>query len=165
MRDSGAKLMARKGKYPGKPSGRGKGVLQQAVHEAGVSRRQSVLIVDTVIDCWKDALARDEDVELPIGTLHTVKRKTRRVFKRKPNLKNFKHHLYEVNRKPFGVQLVKKQLWVLNPLPQELAEASVCSAPPGAANESSTVDSEDRRFRPVRFAYLNQHDLLQRFRW
>ena len=41
--------MAKRGPHPGKPSGKGKGILQRAVSEAGLSRRQSALIVDTVI--------------------------------------------------------------------------------------------------------------------
>jgi hypothetical protein len=157
--------MAKKhSRSPGKPSGRGKGVLQQAVHEAGMSRRQSALIIDSVVNSWKAALARHEDVELPIGTLHTVKRKTHRVFKRKPNLKNFKHHLYEVNRKPISVQLVKKNLGVLNPQCQELAEPIVFSASAINPIEMRPARVEDRAFRPVRFAHLNQQDLRRRFR-
>jgi hypothetical protein len=157
-------MAAKRGPYPGKPSGRGKGLLQEAVHAVGMSRRQSALAVDTVIDCWKNALARHEDVELPIGILTLVRRKTRRVLIRKTNLKGFRRTLYEINRQPLSVQIVKKKFALLNPS-QEPEEPSVCSAPLANPIESGMVHCEDRRFHPVRFAYLNQHDLLQRFRW
>lgn len=103
-------MAAKRRPYPGKPSGRGKGVLQRAVIAEGMSRRQAAFIVDTVIDAWKGALARGEEVELPIGTLKVVERKRRRRFQSKPNLKGVKRHLWDVNRQPRSVQLVKKKL-------------------------------------------------------
>ena len=151
--------MAKRQKSPGKPSGKGKGLLQRAVSETGTSRRKSKLIVDTVVDLWKQALARGEDVELPIGVLHRVKRKKRRVLLSKSNLKGVKRKLFDINKKPVTVQLVKKKFGELNPDFQELAEPDVRAELSGGANESSKVNVEDRISRPVQFAHLSRTDL------
>jgi hypothetical protein len=138
-------------------------VLQRAVIGVGMSRRQSALIVDTVINSWKDALARDEEIETPVGTLRTVRRKKRRVFTLTSNLKGFKRHLYDVNCKPVTVQLVNKKLEGDPVLPSPEQEESVLPALPVATNDFSSVDGDSRQFRPVQFVHLDRNDLLQRF--
>lgn len=155
-------MAAKRSPYPGKPSGRGKGVLQQAALDAGMSRRQSALIVDAVIDAWKGALARHEEVELPVGKLRVVKKKKRRVFQFKPNLKGIKHRLYDVNRNPYTVQLVKKKLDG-EPI-AELVEPATSPLVPVAANDHISSSRLSMVGRSVHFAHLGQDDLAQRIR-
>jgi nucleoid DNA-binding protein len=128
-----------------------------------MSRRQSVLIVDVVIDSWKQALANHEEVELPIGTLHISKRKTRRVFETETNLKNVKRHLYDTNKQQFGVQLVKKRLGELNPWSQEPADSIILAAPPNDRNECSQMTQEDHALSPEKLAQLNRYAHLTRY--
>jgi nucleoid DNA-binding protein len=155
-------MNAKRGPYPGKPSGLGKGILQRAVTEAGMSCRQAALVVDTVIDSWKKALTRGEEVETPVGTLRVVKRnrEERRVFKSTPNLKGIKHKMYVENRTKCAIQLLKKQLpGEPTPLPRE-REASVLPALPVAMNKpASPVDRDSRLFRQMHLAHFDQNDL------
>jgi hypothetical protein len=98
---------------PGKPQVdlryKGKTVLQQAVREQGFTHAQSIRAVDAVLDSWKGALARHEDVELPVGVLQVLKGRARKRVFWPGRLKNSKRALFDLFRQPNTVRIVKKK--------------------------------------------------------
>lgn len=83
----------------------GKAVLYRAVQDLGLTARQAVTAVETAIEAWRQALARHEDVELPLGLLRVRKGPApRRVFRR-GRLKYTKRSLFNVFRQPYTVKL------------------------------------------------------------
>lgn len=152
---------AKQHRHPGKPSGNGKGILQRAVLATGRSRRESAFIVDTVIDLWKKALARHEDVELPIGALRVVTRKPRRRFNIVPKLKGTKPGLYVYYRRPHTVQLVKKN-FEGDPAATTTRRSDVrLSEVPltGTDHSDIAMAGEIRDFRPPQFARISPRNL------
>jgi nucleoid DNA-binding protein len=90
------------GRY-GKPGRRGRAVLEDAVHDAGFSRRTSVAAVDAVLNAWTGALCRQETVELPVGSLKVRENPPkRRVFRSKGAMAR---KLYDLYRQRFSVSL------------------------------------------------------------
>ena len=86
---------------------KGKAILYRAVHELGLTPRQSISAVDTVIAQWREALKRHEDVELPVGVLKVRKGPApKRVFRR-GRLKNTKRSLFDIFRQPYTVRLLE----------------------------------------------------------
>jgi hypothetical protein len=85
----------------------GRGILEDAVVDSaiagGISHREAVKIVDFVIDSWKAALSRHEDVEMPVGKLHVIKwPEPRRLLQSKGAMKRT---LFVIYRLPFSVKL------------------------------------------------------------
>lgn len=52
----------------------GRCYLVDKLRESGLSRRQSVLVVNTILEAMVDALRRGEDVEFPFGQLSRIRR-------------------------------------------------------------------------------------------
>ncbi len=138
-------------RHPGKPSGNGKGLLQRAVSEEGFSRRKAAAAVDAVINAWKTALARGEEVETPVGHLRVVKRKSRfAAFK----LKHTKRRLCIVNQRPRTVQLVSKV-----DLDPSLPSCQVAApAAPDVPATSNLPTNATPQFRPMHIAHVSFRD-------
>lgn len=52
----------------------GRCYLVDKLRESGLSRRRSVLVVNTILEAMTDALRRGEDVEFPFGQLSRIRR-------------------------------------------------------------------------------------------
>jgi len=87
----------------GTPGKKGRAVLEQAVYTAGFSRRVSVAAVDAVLDAWTGALRRQDNVELPVGTLKVRENPPkRRVYRARSVMRR---KLFDLYRQQLSISL------------------------------------------------------------